>query len=154
MTPITLTQYLGPYDDDRITPEVRTNAERLVPIVNTVLTAMEADGVQLQTDSDTGCYIGGNGNGGVRPPGSSVGAAKSAHKRGTAIDLYDPERKLAAWAWANKPLLELLGIRGMERPEWTPTWLHLQTEQVASKVFAFIPNSSPPLVAALPEQLA
>jgi len=154
MIPLTLTQYLGHYDDDRITPEVRANAERLLAIVNTALTAAEADGVQLHVNPHTGNYIGGSGNGGVRPPDSPVGAAKSGHKRGTAIDPYDPHRGLAAWSWKNKARLELLGIRAMERPEWTPTWVHWQIEPVASGVFAFIPNSSPPLTDALPEQLA
>jgi len=154
MTPITLAQYLGPYDDDRITPEVRANAERLLAIINPVLAAAEADGVVLEIDPDTGSHIGGNGNGGVRPLNSPVGAAKSAHKRGTAVDLYDPERKLAAWAWANKARMELLGVRAIERPEWTPSWLHCQSEPVASGVFAFIPNSSPPIADPLPEQVA
>lgn len=154
MTPLSLKDYLGPYDDERITAEVRENAERLLAIINPTLATAEADGVELHIDPDTGTHIGGNGNGGVRPPDSPVGASRSAHKRGTAIDIYDPHRKLAAWAWVNKPRMELLGIKGIERPEWTPTWQHWQIEPVASGVFAFIPSASPPIAEPLPEQVA
>jgi hypothetical protein len=153
MTPLTLKDYLGPYDDPRITPEVRANAERLLAVVNPVLAAAEADGVELREDPDTGCYIVGNGNGGVRPPDSPVGAKNSAHKRGHAVDIYDPNRALAGWALRNVERLKLLGIRAVEDPRWTPVWAHLSDEPLASGNFVFIPSATPPLASALPEQL-
>ena len=152
MNHLTLKDYLGPYDDDRITPEVRQNGERLVAIVNVVLAAAEADGVELHIDPDTRTHIGGNGNGGVRPLDSPVGAKHSAHKRGTGIDPYDPFRELARWSLRNIERLKLLGIRAMENPRWTPTWVHWQSTPLSSGNFVFIPNATPPLAEALPEQ--
>lgn len=154
MTPITLKDYLGPYDDDRITREVRENGSRLIAIANVVLAAAEAEGVEIKVNPNTGNHIAGSGNGGVRPVDAMVGAKNSAHKRGHAIDIYDPERKLSGWVWVNKNRVELLGIRAVERPEYTPSWCHLADEPVASGVFAFVPYAGPAPAEMIPEQIA
>lgn len=69
------------------------------------------------------------------------GSAKSAHLTCEAIDLIDPQQELATFLLANKPLMEALGLY-MEHPDYTPTWVHLQTRAASRRVF--IPYSSPP----------
>jgi len=152
MTPLTLQAYLGPYDNESITPQVRAAGGMLVSMVNDVLAVAEQDGVPLFIDPDTLSHIGGSGNGGVRPPNGLVGAKNSAHKRGRAVDIYDPNRELARWVLRNIDRLKTLGIEAVENPRWTPSWLHLQDEPLASGNFVFIPNATPPLAEALPEQ--
>lgn len=150
---ITLDQYFGPHaSSPDATPEVREAAGHLLDSVSEILQAAQNDGLDLPVNPATGSLIAGNGNGGFRPSASTVGAPASKHKSGHAVDIHDPKRELARWAWKNKALLEYHGLH-IERPEWTPTWLHLQDVPPASGVFAFIPNSSAPLAAKLPEQL-
>jgi hypothetical protein len=153
MTLITMRAYLGPYDDARISEEVRENAVRLVAIANVALAAAEADGVEIQINPSTGTHIAGDGNGGVRPTDSPVGAPKSAHKRGAAVDIYDPDRELARWSLRNQERLKLLGIRSMENPRWAFSWCHWSIEILSSGNFVFIPSNTAPLADALPEQL-
>ena len=149
MTPITLEQYLGSY---KVAHQVETDAEILLESVNAALQAAEADGVILEVNPNTGCYIAGNGNGGARLPDSPVGAARSAHKRGRAIDIYDPHRSLAGWSLRNQTVLGAIGILAVENPRWTPSWCHWQDEPLSSGNFVFIPSATPPLAEALPEQ--
>lgn len=151
MTPLTLQAYLGPYFG-QIAHQVETDGEILVEIANDALAAAEADGVEILVNPATGTHIAGSGNGGVRPPDSPVGASRSAHKRGRAIDIYDPSRGLARWSLSNLERLKLLGIRAVEDPRWTPSWCHWQDEPLASGNVVFIPNATPPLAEALPEQ--
>jgi hypothetical protein len=44
-------------------------------------------------------------------------------------------------------------VRAIERPQWTPSWLHIQTVAPASGHFLYIPSSAPAKVAALPGEL-
>lgn len=149
---ITLAQYLGPYaNHPDATREVKTNAEGMLDKVSDVLQAAQADGVALNVNPRTGSYVAGEGNGGLRPAASTVGAPQSKHKTGHAVDVYDPNRELASWVWANKDIVERAGLH-IERPEWTPSWVHFQDVAPASGVFAFVPNSSAPLASKLPEQ--
>jgi hypothetical protein len=92
-------------------------------VVNAVLAAMAADGVDL-----AGVHVAS----GWRPPAVNDAtqnhAEHSKHLTAEACDLADlPDRRLARWALANRKALWDCGVRGMERPQWTPTWLHLQT---------------------------
>lgn len=154
MTPITIEQYAGPYlDHADFTPAKRDNAGRLLVVVNGALDIYERDGGQLYIDRDTGCYIAGNGNGGFRPMACPVGAPSSTHKQGLGIDIYDPNRELAAWCVANESVLRHLGIYGMEDPRWTPTWVHWQLVEVASHRFFFIPSRDKALVGPVPGQV-
>lgn len=151
---ITLAQYLGPYaNHPDVTREIRSNADLMLDKVSEILQAAQSDGVTLHINPHTGCYVAGNGNGGFRPAGATVGAPASKHKSGHAVDIYDPHRELARWVWKNQSAVEGSGLH-IERPEWTPTWLHFQDVAPGSGVFAFIPNASAPLAAKLPEQTA
>ena len=49
-------------------------------------------------------------------------------------------------------LLEQLGLY-MERPQWTPDWVHLQVRAPKSGRRVYVPSSKPPLVGALPEEV-
>jgi hypothetical protein len=164
--PITRAQYLGKYAEaDWVTERVIANVDRLLEPVNAGLLLAQADGVYLRRNSITGSLIGGTGNGGIRPDDCPIGSLTSWHKRHAdeaglelgpcAIDLYDPARALCTWALENRDRLIAIGILAIERPQWTPSWCHWQTQRVKSGHFAFVPSNDPPLVAvALPGELA
>lgn len=150
---ITLEDYFGPYwERGEDTPEMRANAARLLDRVNPALEAARSDGVVLVPNPNTGSLVSGKGNGGFRDRRCSVGPATSKHRSGHAVDVYDPLRLFARWCLRREALLRELGIAGMERPEWTPTWTHLQDLPVRSGTWCFVPSDAPPLAASLPEQ--
>lgn len=153
MAPITLEDYFGPYwckGED--TPAMRAAAFELLAAVNRALEAAIADGVALVLNPKTGSYVSGEGNGGFRGRASRVGPSGSKHRSAHAIDIYDPLRLFARWCLRNEARLREFGIAGMERPEWTPTWTHLQDLPVRSGTWCFVPSEAPPLARALPEQ--
>lgn len=134
---------------EALTLEISRNAVRTIEVVNAVLSAMKADGVEL---IDVGVHVAS----GWRPPEvndhTANAAAHSKHLTAEACDLQDfPDRRLAKWALANEAKLRECGVLGMERPGWTPTWLHLQTRSASH--FCFVPSTAPPKVAALPGEL-
>ena len=53
-------------------------------------------------------------------------AMGSSHLYGCAVDIKDPDGKLAAWVKANKAKLEECGL-WCENPQYTKGWVHLQT---------------------------
>ena len=153
MERITLEDYFGPYwlkGED--TAAMHANAMALLGSVNGALELAIADGVTLFPNPKTGTYVSGEGHGGFRDSACTVGAKASRHRKAMAVDVYDPQRRLATWAIHNKDRLISLGILGMERPEWTPTWCHLQIEWVGSRTWCYIPSSAPALADALPGQ--
>lgn len=91
---------------------------------------------------------------GWRPAGINAAtanaAAKSKHLTGHAIDLRDNgTRDLAIWCLKNEDALAEIGL-WMERPQWTPTWVHLQTIPPASHRRYYVPSTKPPLAPMLP----
>lgn len=164
MNPITLEQYFGGYlNHPDATPERKANAALLLQSANAGLSQAEDDGVVLNINPTTGTYISGSGHGGFRPQvlvdadGHPIGAGKSEHKEGNAIDPFDPDRELARWSLRNQEQLKHLGIRGMENPMWTvgrngKGWVHWQRVAVKSGRFIYVPNDNPPVAEALPEQ--
>jgi hypothetical protein len=73
---------------------------------------------------------------GWRPQDCKVGAAKSAHKQGKALDFHCKNlNELREWIAANN---DTLGITRMECSSATPTWCHIDimplTEAQKSKV--------------------
>lgn len=131
------------------TLEIARNARHTIDVTNRVLAAMAADGLDL-----TGLQV----PSGWRPPAvndhTSNAAARSKHLTAEACDLGDfPDRRLARWALANEAKLRECGVRGVERPQWTPGWLHLQTVAAASGHFFYVPSSAPAKVDALPGEL-
>jgi hypothetical protein len=131
------------------TVEIQRNALRTIDVVNNVLAAMEDDGVDL-----AGVHVAS----GWRPPGVNAETANAAghskHLTAEACDLGDlPDRRLARWALANPRKLWDAGVRAIERPQWTPSWLHIQIVAPASGHFLYIPSSAPAKVAALPGEI-
>jgi hypothetical protein len=128
----------------------------LLEKVNTLLHSSAECGVyDYWIDPDTNSQIsgakGGHGDGGYRLPDSTTGAKGSAHRYAKAVDVYDPERELAAWCVMNQHELDKLGLY-MEDPRWTPGWCHLQTVPPGSGKRIYIPSSAAPLADALPGQ--
>lgn len=62
------------------------------------------------------------------------GATHSAHIEGKAVDLTDPDGRLAIFCLRNQALLANLGL-WLEDPQHTRGWVHLQTRPVAARVF-------------------
>ena len=150
---ITIDDYLGPYKHSpEITPEVVENAEGLLIAVNALLTEAVADGVTLLFNPYNHTHISGQGNGGVRPPSCLIGAARSTHKEGKGVDIYDPYREFAKWCYLHPERLHVHGL-SMEDARWTPSWAHLQNRPPgppgSSWRLDFIPDSSAPKAAAL-----
>jgi hypothetical protein len=149
---ITWSEYMNGRDrayERWLTLEMGRNARTTIEVVNRVLVAMAADGVEL-----AGVHV----SSGWRPPSvndqTANAAAHSKHLSAEACDLADlPDRRLARWALANFEKLWDAGVRAIERPQWTPSWLHLQTSAPASGRFLFVPSSAPAKVAALPGEL-
>lgn len=134
---------------EALTLEIRRNAARTIEVVNAVLYAMKADGVDLE-----GVHVAS----GWRPPEvndhTANAAAHSKHLTAEACDIADyPDRRLARWALANEAKLRECGVRGMERPQWCPTWLHVATAAAASGHFCFVPSTAPAKVKELPGEL-
>ena len=136
-----------------LTDKVAANATLLLGRVNLLLAWAYRDGVQPGIDADTGTHVAS----GWRPAAVNAAvphaASNSRHMTGEAIDLRDtPARALAIWCLANEDALDEIGL-WMERPQWTPTWVHLQNVAPGSNRRYFIPSTSRPLVAALPGEL-
>lgn len=135
---------------DDLTDEIRANAELLLGRVNLLLAWAYRDGVRPALDAHTGTHVAS----GWRPKAINDATANAAHGSrhltGEALDLRDNgTRDLAAWCLKNEADLAEIGL-WMERPQWTPTWVHLQIVPPASRRRYYIPSSKPPLAAPLP----
>jgi hypothetical protein len=65
---------------------------------------------------------------GLREQNTTTGAKLSAHKNGLAIDIKVKGmsgQQMYAWAKSRAKELYELGVRRIETPTLTPTWLHL-----------------------------
>lgn len=116
----------------------------LLPRVNGLALVMEDDGVEFPIDIDTGSGISGSpldqggGNGGWRPPDCPVGAPKSAHKWGLALDRFDPWGRIDAWCLKHLEILKSFGIH-IEHPDKTIGWSHWQAIAPRSGRIVFWP---------------
>lgn len=138
-----------------LTDEIRTNAALTVARVNLLLArADEQDMVEPGVDATTGSSVAS----GWRPLGINArtqnAATGSKHITAQACDLRDTEeRRFARWCLRNLWLLDEIGL-WMEDPQWTPTWVHLQTVPPGSGKRVYRPSVAEALVAKLPEQEA
>jgi len=141
-------------------PEHEANGVKLLAQVNLCLHKANEDGVyDYWIDPDTNSQIsgakGGSGDGGYRAADSRTGGATSAHRIASAVDVFDPERKLAQWCVKNKAALVELGL-WCEDFRWTyahkASWVHLQCVQPKSGKRIYIPSISKPLGPALEGQ--
>lgn len=106
-----------------LTDEIRENASITLERANLFLARFYKE---VRTDyPNRGC------NSGWRPlaiNGNTPNAAKkSKHLLGQAIDIADPDKKLAEWMMtkAGKSALEEIGLWA-EHPSATPGWCHVQ----------------------------
>jgi hypothetical protein len=129
-----------------LTYDIIANAKVLLERVNTLLGRFaDETGIEIERVAS-----------GWRPKGindaTANAAATSRHLTGEGIDLRDTaNRDLARWCLANLDALELIGL-WMEDPQWTPTWVHLQSRPPKSERRVYVPSTKPPLAAKLREQ--
>jgi hypothetical protein len=138
---ITLEHYFaGKEGSEEITREIESNAKSLLVRVNRLLAWASGIGYEAANDPDTGSQIsgskGGAGDGGFRLSTSATGAAKSAHKRAMAVDVYDPGNVLDRMI--DNTILETFRLY-RESPIDTPGWCHLQSVPPASGRRTFKP---------------
>jgi hypothetical protein len=126
VTPLTIANLLGPYAREPWTLAEMRDGVRTVEQWNKLAALAAADGVPMPINPATKCHIGGTGNGGARPKGSTVGAPGSKHQQLLALDWYDPTREFMTWLLAYG-LEHAMGF-GMyfEHPQWTRSWAHGQ----------------------------
>lgn len=102
-----------------LTDEIRANAAKTIALV---LDLLAEYGTELPVTS------------GWRPSAinkAAGGARKSKHMTGQACDLADPKGDFGRWCLANVDVLERLGLWA-EHPDYTETWVHVQTIPPAS----------------------
>lgn len=133
--PLTRDDILQGRDKDfPLTPAMEENLKVLLERVNLLEEAYPAEsGYRFKVNS------------GYRPPpiNKAVGGAKrSAHLTCEAVDLADPDRKLAKWCSENLDILEYIGLC-MEAHTATIGWLHVDTRERYDKngkrVYYFFP---------------
>lgn len=131
---ISMSEYLGPHKFEKA--EHIQASGLLLRLVAPLLEAARAAGVKLQKNPATGSLVSGETFGGYRPQSCPIGAPKSAHKAGEAVDVYDPQNELDNWLTDEK--LELYRLY-RENPGYTKGWVHLTTRAPGSGKRTFIP---------------
>lgn len=143
MSSITLKDYWMGRDAQyprALSPEIRTEAERTVELVNKLLRGLTSAGVETLRSPRTGSVL----SSGWRPPEVNeaiAGAApRSHHIWGRAADLYDPEGEIDDYLMTaeGQELLKTLGL-WMEHPAATKGWCHVQTRPPRSGRRVFYP---------------
>lgn len=130
---ITLPQYFSIWPH---TPEHTKHAYELLRRVNDLLECYVESGGKLEINPVTKSHVSGEKFGGFRPQDCPIGAPKSAHKTGEAVDVYDPDNKIDSWI--TDAILEKFDLY-RESPAHTLTWLHLQSRKTGSGKRTFIP---------------
>lgn len=143
---ITVQQYFGlkPRDERQM-----NFALNLLGRVDSLTDEAEAAGVFARPiDPDTGTEIsgsrGGSGDGGFRLPDAATGRAKSSHKEGRGVDVYDPGNHFDNWLTTydddqgGNTKLEEYGLY-REHPDSTNSWVHLTTRSPSSGRRTFSP---------------
>lgn len=138
---ITLEAYLNGREKlypSELTPEIRSNAEQTVSLINALLAVLEAEGIPLEEHPVNKSII----SSGWRPPqvnGQVKGAAvKSKHMTGQACDLYDPDGLIDEYLLEHPEPMVALGLY-LEHPSATKNWSHLQTVPPKSGRRVFYP---------------
>lgn len=130
MSTLTIEQYFGRWMvHNDVTQERYDNAVELVRRVNEFIA--EAPPALIRENPATRSIISGNHYGGFRTLACTVGAPKSHHKQGRAVDIFDPDNRLDDWCFKNEALLEKHKL-WMEHPDATKGWAHFQTQPPGS----------------------
>lgn len=136
---ITMEQYVGVHGNSPDwTAERQLNAANLLVACAKLEELAKADGVEFPDNPKTGSGISGSAYGGFRPKVCQVGAGKSSHKEGLAVDRYDPHELIDKWCVANLDKLEECGIY-LEHPSKTGGWSHWTIRAPNSGRRVFIP---------------
>ncbi len=130
---ITVEQYFRDFEHTETHTE---NAKALLNRVAMLIAFAETQGVKARINKKTGSIISGDTYGGFRPLSCPIGAEKSAHKQGMAVDIYDPDNALDAFV--NDIILTKFDLY-REHPDDTQHWLHVSTKIPASKRRTFKP---------------
>lgn len=136
---ITLSQYVGGHSKSNDWNEERkANAAKLLLAVNAFMKHIESMGVEFPINQYTKSQISGQTLGGFRPQATKIGAPKSAHKLGLAVDIYDPINAIDNWLLQNQDKLIEYGIY-IEAPPSTIKWSHWSIKPPGSKKHVFTP---------------
>lgn len=109
-----------------LTGKIEDNITKLlIPVMQDFLSYVASRDVELHKNPKTGTLVSGSEYGGFRPQDCTIGAPKSNHKQGLAVDIYDPHNELDKWCMANRSVLVEYGI-WLEHPDATPGWCHMQ----------------------------
>jgi len=136
---ITIEQYFGKFlTHPDVTEEVMDNAKELLEACSKLEKMARANGLLFLTNPTTKSGVSGTQYGGFRPRTCVIGALKSSHKEGKAVDRYDPDGKIDNWCMKNLPSLEECGIY-IEHPSATLSWSHWTTKAPRSGNRVFYP---------------
>jgi hypothetical protein len=136
---ITLEQYYGEwFGHPDITETVKGNVQRLLTACETLSRLAAEEGLVFPTNPATKSGVSGVKYGGFRPQSCTIGAPKSAHKEGLAVDRFDPSGAIDEWCINNQDLLEFCGIY-IEHPSATVGWSHWSIKAPKSGKTVFYP---------------
>ena len=136
---ITLSEYVGIHSDSPDwTAERQANAIKLIEACNKLQSEAEYAGVRFRINPKTNSQISGDTLGGFRPQSCKIGAQKSSHKEGLAVDLFDPLGEIDSWCMVNFDKLATCGIY-IEHPTKTIGWSHWTIKRPGSGNRAFFP---------------
>jgi len=132
-------QYFGKWLGSKdVTMPIIDNAKRLVDSCNRLISAMELTGINFTVNPLTQSLVGGETLGGFRPQDCPIGAPKSGHKQGLAVDIYDPENQIDNWIFGHQKSLDQYGLY-FEHPTATPWWSHWSIRKPPSGRRIFYP---------------
>lgn len=136
---ITIADYFGCWlCHPDVTETVMENAKKLLDACSQLEAMARYDNVDFPINSETNSQVSGDHYGGFRPQDCPIGAPKSAHKQGLAVDIYDPQGEIDSWCLENIGNLEMCGIY-IESPTATHGWSHWSTRAPASGRHVFLP---------------
>jgi hypothetical protein len=136
---ITPDQYVGTWASSADwDSERQLNASILLMKCSDLETEMIADGVGFPDNPITKSGVSGETYGGFRPQSCPIGAPNSNHKKGFAVDRYDPYGLIDAWCMAHQDKLRECGVF-IEHPDSTPGWSHWASVPPPSGKTVFYP---------------
>ena len=136
---ITIDEYVGKWSDSEDwTDDTIAAATENLKHVNALLDNYAADGNELKINPATCSNVSGQTYGGFRPQSCTIGAPKSAHKTGEAVDIYDPDNDLDDYIDDNPDVLVTYNLY-REASDSTPHWVHLSTRKPGSGSRTFNP---------------
>lgn len=137
---LTLADVVGSHAQSADLTEARVAniIDLLLPACADLERRMLAAGVEFPVNPQTGSGVSGQTFGGFRPQSCCIGAPRSNHKEGLAVDRYDPFGKIDAWLLDHQDVMAECGI-WIESPGATPGWSHWQVVSPKSGRRVFLP---------------